>query len=94
MNSKSFMNKLYNPMGKTQINTDLMVTTQSGYMLLFIRKSFFSLSLNFLKIMLELRLRLSYYFSELLSLFFILIIYLNRFNTNSTGHCLHNKDRK
>ena len=60
MNTKNFMSKLYNPVGKTQItNTGLMVTTQSGYMLLFKRKPFFSLSLNFLKIMLKIGLRLS-----------------------------------
>ena len=49
MNTKNCMNKLYNPVGKTQLNTDLMVTTQSGYMLLFIRKPFFVLASIFLK---------------------------------------------
>ena len=54
------MNKLYNPVGKAEItNAGLMVTTQSGYMFFFYQKTVFCLSLNFLKIMLEIRLGLS-----------------------------------
>ena len=60
MNTKNLMNKLYNPVGKTQItNTGLMVPNQSGYMLFFYKKTVFCFSLNFLKLMLEIRLGLS-----------------------------------
>ena len=53
------MNKLYNPVGKAEItNAGLMVTTQSGYMF-FYQKTVFCLRLNFLKIILEIRLGLS-----------------------------------
>ena len=56
--------------------TRLKPTTTTGF---FIRKSFFCVSLNFLNIMLEIRLR---FFLTFISLF-SLIVYLIMFNTNN-----------
>ena len=49
-----------------------------------VRKPFVNLSLNFLNIKLEIRLRFSYYFSKLLFLTFF--VSLLRFNTNNKHH--------
>ena len=63
------------------------------YTFFLIRKPFFSLSLNFISIMLEIRLRFSWYFFLNFLYLFSLILYLIRFITNNKRHFLNNGDR-
>ena len=59
----------------------------------FSNKTFFWLSLNFLSIKLEIKLRFSYFFLNFIS-WFSLILYFIRFNTNNKCHFVNNGEKK
>ena len=77
---------------KKNIFLDKLVN--ANYTFLYNKTIFFWLSLNFLNITLEIRLRFSQYFFLIFISLFSSIVYLIRFNTNNKHHFLNNGETK
>ena len=83
---KAFLhNYLFTKLDRNVVDCTCNVFLSFFYFFFKKRKPFFCLSLNFLNIMLQIRLRFSKYF--LLNFYlFVIFVYLVRFNTNNKSH--------